>query len=48
MTEIAKRERMHYVFLGSSATRLSIQLLTDVAQGKGGQIDSQMVSVRNL
>lgn len=35
---------MDFVFLGSNATRLSIQLLTDVAQGKGNQVDSEIVS----
>ena len=35
---------MDFVFLGSNATRLSIQLLTDVAQGRGNQVDSEIVS----
>jgi hypothetical protein len=36
---------MDFVFLGSNGTRLSIQLLTDVAQGKGNQIDSEIVGL---
>jgi cytoplasmic tRNA 2-thiolation protein 2 len=31
------------IFLGTSGSRLSIQLITDVAQGKGNQIDLETV-----
>lgn len=43
--DVARKENMQHVFLASNATRLSIQLLTDVAQGKGSQINSEIVSI---
>ena len=48
IARIAKAEGMDFVFLGSNSTRLSIQLLTDVAQGKGNQIDSEIVSLTKM
>jgi hypothetical protein len=43
--EIAEKENMQHVFLASNATSLAVQLMTDVAQGKGSQIDSETVSI---
>ena len=45
---IAREQQMDFIFLGTNATRLSIQLLTDMAQGRGNQVDSEIVSVRIL
>lgn len=42
---IAKAEQMDFVFIGTNGTRLAIQLLTDVAQGKGNQVNSEIVSL---
>ena len=44
IVDIAVAEGFDAIFLGSSGSRLSIQLITDVAQGKGNQIDLETVS----
>ena len=41
---VAAAEGFHAVFLGSSGTRLSMQLITDVAQGRGCQVNLEAVS----
>lgn len=38
IVDVAKAEAVQAVFVGSTASRLAIQLVTDVAQGKGNQI----------
>ena len=43
LVDVAVAEGFDAVFLGGSASRLSIQLITDVAQGKGSQIDMETV-----
>ncbi|KAI1297290.1 Cytoplasmic tRNA 2-thiolation protein 2-A [Halotydeus destructor] len=38
LVDIAKKECLDAIFLGTNGSRLSIQLIADVAQGKGNQI----------
>jgi cytoplasmic tRNA 2-thiolation protein 2 len=38
IVNVAKREGFQQIFVATSGTRLSIQLLTDISQGKGNQI----------
>ncbi|RWS21235.1 Cytoplasmic tRNA 2-thiolation protein 2 B-like protein [Leptotrombidium deliense] len=40
--EIAKREKCPFVFLGSSGSRLAVNLLTDISQGKGNQLQNEV------
>lgn len=44
LVDVAVAEGFDAIFLGTSGSRLAIQLITDVAQGKGNQIHQETVT----